>query len=194
MSIQEHLATVTQSATGHKPETIASIRAKFASMSLSRLISRMERSPDFGYDDEEVELAERLLRKGQEWCWSRDVFHPRVLVTPLAEALTSATFGIVSVEGDDIALLRYAPPAVAVPEVLRVERYGCAQFLLSVARAQGLALVVDGSLIKRLRALRIADKPIPAELYVDVADAVTKLVRADVTFGSPAAAGVASVA
>ena len=46
------------------------IQAKFAHLSDERLISRMNRAPDFGYDDEEVELTRRLKLGGLAWRWA----------------------------------------------------------------------------------------------------------------------------
>ena len=50
----------------------------FAGMSDRQLIGRMEAAPDFGYDDEEVELSRRLKLGGLAWRWSNDMFNPRV--------------------------------------------------------------------------------------------------------------------
>lgn len=38
-------------------------------MALAALVARMERAPDFGYDDEEVELNRRLALEGKTWRW-----------------------------------------------------------------------------------------------------------------------------
>ena len=38
----------------------------------------METAPDFGYDDEEVELSRRLKDQGMAWKWSEDFSNPTV--------------------------------------------------------------------------------------------------------------------
>jgi hypothetical protein len=43
---------------------------QFAKMSTSALVRRMERAPDFGYDDEATELTQRLEREGKIWRWA----------------------------------------------------------------------------------------------------------------------------
>jgi hypothetical protein len=50
----------------------------FAHLTLSALVARMNRAPDFGYDDEEEEeLSFRLASTGQRWRWT-DTDPPRV--------------------------------------------------------------------------------------------------------------------
>lgn len=46
------------------------IQAKFAHLSDERLMNRMNRAEDFGYDDEEVELTRRLKLGGLAWRWA----------------------------------------------------------------------------------------------------------------------------
>lgn len=45
--------------------------ARLAHLSTSELIARINRAPDFGYDDEAAELRARLKRNGQGWRWTR---------------------------------------------------------------------------------------------------------------------------
>jgi hypothetical protein len=52
-------------------------RRRFAHLSVRDLVARMNRAPDFGYDDEEEELSRRLAATGQTWRWS-DAEPPRV--------------------------------------------------------------------------------------------------------------------
>ena len=52
----------------------------FENLSDKQLIHRMETAPDFGYDDEEVELTRRLKLGGLAWRWSNDLFNPKVQV------------------------------------------------------------------------------------------------------------------
>lgn len=47
------------------------IRAKFYGQSDAQLIRRIERAPDFGYDDEAYELNRRLTLVGMAWKWSQ---------------------------------------------------------------------------------------------------------------------------
>ncbi|WP_427007155.1 hypothetical protein [Pseudarthrobacter sp. H2] len=46
------------------------IAEKFAHLSDADLIRRMNAAPDFGYDDEAVELNRRLEAVGLTWRWS----------------------------------------------------------------------------------------------------------------------------
>lgn len=48
-----------------------SIAEKFAGTSDAALIRKMERAPDFGYDDEAYELNRRLTLVGMAWKWSQ---------------------------------------------------------------------------------------------------------------------------
>lgn len=41
----------------------------------------MERAPDFGYDDEEVEIQKLLAKKGLEWEWEQKLRNPQVVIT-----------------------------------------------------------------------------------------------------------------
>jgi len=41
-------------------------------MKTEDLIKRMENAEDFRYDDEEIELSERLFKEGKTWRWKRD--------------------------------------------------------------------------------------------------------------------------
>ena len=43
----------------------------FESLSTNQLIRRIETAPDFGYDDEEVELSRRLAQKNKAWKWGK---------------------------------------------------------------------------------------------------------------------------
>lgn len=52
----------------------------YTGLSDAQLIRRMENAPDFGYDDEEVELSRRLKLGGLAWRWSNDMFNPKVVV------------------------------------------------------------------------------------------------------------------
>lgn len=49
-------------------------------MTTANLIRRMEKSEDFKYDDEAVELNRRLKQEGYTWKWSDDFFHPHIIV------------------------------------------------------------------------------------------------------------------
>lgn len=53
-------------------ELEAAIAAKFRHLSLPALIARIEKAPDFGYDDESVELSRRLRESGESWRWVGD--------------------------------------------------------------------------------------------------------------------------
>lgn len=53
-------------------ELEATIEAAFRTVSTDALIRRIERAPDFGYDDEAVELTRRLRAEGKAWRWASD--------------------------------------------------------------------------------------------------------------------------
>ena len=47
-----------------------SIPDRFKGYTNARLIERIENAPDFGYDDEQVELNRRLALGGRAWRWA----------------------------------------------------------------------------------------------------------------------------
>jgi len=57
---------------------------KFISYSTERLIKRMEAAPDFGYDDEEIELNRRLRLKGQHYKWE-GMSNPKIVIFDVQE-------------------------------------------------------------------------------------------------------------
>lgn len=57
------------------------IEAKFAGMSTAQLIRKMERaSSSTNLDDETYELSRRVTAAGDTWHWTRDLFHPKIIV------------------------------------------------------------------------------------------------------------------
>jgi len=46
------------------------IKNKFKNISTKALIRKIEKAPDFGYDDEAYELSRRLKTRGEKWRWS----------------------------------------------------------------------------------------------------------------------------
>jgi len=64
---------------------VQAVAAKLARLSTSALIARIERAADFGYDDEAVELTERLFRKGSTWRWSQDLRGETIVVENVAD-------------------------------------------------------------------------------------------------------------
>ncbi|MFC5937539.1 MULTISPECIES: hypothetical protein [Mycobacterium avium complex (MAC)] len=48
------------------------IAAQFATVTDKELIRRINRAPDFGYDDEAIELSRRLHERGRDWRWARN--------------------------------------------------------------------------------------------------------------------------
>lgn len=56
----------------------------FKHLSLDALIRRIENAPDFGYDDESVELSSRLARQGKDWKWGEGFFNPSIVVYTVA--------------------------------------------------------------------------------------------------------------
>lgn len=63
----------------------AAIQAKLGHISTGNLVRRMERAPDFGYDDEQVELSRRLREQGKTWRWSDSFTKPQVIIYELGE-------------------------------------------------------------------------------------------------------------
>lgn len=60
------------------------LEAHFAGVSDEALIRRMERAPDFGYDDEAYELDRRLKALGrQAWRWAQIDGRDRVVLYEL---------------------------------------------------------------------------------------------------------------
>lgn len=79
------LAVIDQADAEHDEEVLPMYRIRFddgyevdawsATSSITAreavLIRRIETAPDFGYDDEQVELNESLARRGLAWRWTR---------------------------------------------------------------------------------------------------------------------------
>lgn len=65
------------------PELLEAVQARFAHLSIAQLAARMNRAPDFGCDEEEVELARRLEPNGRAWRWTQSD-RPRVEIYTLA--------------------------------------------------------------------------------------------------------------
>lgn len=61
------------------------IKTKFRNLSTPALIRRMEAAPDFGYDDEEIELKRRLNLKGQDYVWEPKLSNPKIIVISIEE-------------------------------------------------------------------------------------------------------------
>ncbi|MBT8161447.1 MULTISPECIES: hypothetical protein [Arthrobacter] len=68
------------------PDLEQAIKDKFAGLTDADIIRRMNAAPDFGYDDEAVELNRRLGSVGLSWRWSRQnrvlIFDPAEEVQP----------------------------------------------------------------------------------------------------------------
>ena len=64
----------------------SAIEAKFHGVSDAGLIRKIERAPDFGYDDEAYELSRRLSLVGMAWKWSQK-YGRDVVVTYTPEPL-----------------------------------------------------------------------------------------------------------
>ena len=56
------------------------VKKKFVSYSTKRLIERIEKAPDFGYDDEEVELRRRLRLEGKSFHWNDSLSNPKIII------------------------------------------------------------------------------------------------------------------
>ncbi|WOI85969.1 hypothetical protein [Rhodococcus qingshengii] len=53
---------------------------RFSHLTDAQLIRRIEKAPDFGYDDEAIELNRRVRALGKAWRWAGDFYHPHVEV------------------------------------------------------------------------------------------------------------------
>ena len=51
---------------------------------MARLIRAIETAPDFGYDDESVELTECCDRRGWRWFFGPGFYNPKVVVIDAA--------------------------------------------------------------------------------------------------------------
>lgn len=61
------------------------VRKKFQHLSTGKLIERMNAAPDFGYDDESIELRRRLALQGKRWRWNK---HDRIEIIDAAESVS----------------------------------------------------------------------------------------------------------
>jgi hypothetical protein len=48
---------------------------------IHNLIRKIEKAPDFGYDDEECELAEYCNKNNLFYCWNESIFNAEILIT-----------------------------------------------------------------------------------------------------------------
>lgn len=90
-----------------------------------------------------------------------------------------ASFVVVNPTHIAIAL-RYAPPAVAVPEILVRVADAAALEVRAVAERHGIPVVEDIALARLLWRCGEAGRPIPAESFVAVATAIAALIRTGV--------------
>jgi flagellar biosynthesis protein FlhB len=88
-----------------------------------------------------------------------------------------ASFVVVNPTHVAIAL-RYAPPAVPVPEILVRATDALAAQVRSVAAAAGVPIVENAPLARLLFRIGESGRPIPAETFVPVAEVIAALVRA----------------
>jgi len=54
---------------GQSKAVEAAIKRTFKNVSTKALIRRIEKAPDFGYDEEACELSRRLKAVGKTWGW-----------------------------------------------------------------------------------------------------------------------------
>lgn len=50
---------------------------------IAALVTKINNAPDFGYDDESVELNQLLRGEGKAWRWAGDFFTPHVEIYTL---------------------------------------------------------------------------------------------------------------
>jgi flagellar biosynthesis protein FlhB len=100
----------------------------------------------------------------------------RALVRGSLERLREASFVVVNPTHVAVAM-RYAPPAVPVPEVLVRALDDAALRVKSIARERRIPVVEDAALARLLYAQGESGRPIPPEAYVAVAQIVAALAR-----------------
>jgi flagellar biosynthesis protein FlhB len=93
------------------------------------------------------------------------------------ERVREASFVVVNPTHVAVAL-RYAPPAVPVPEILVRAVDAVALRVRTMAECERIPIVADVALARWLYRTGEAGRPIPAETFVAVAQAVATLVRA----------------
>lgn len=49
---------------------------------IKQLINKMQKAPDFGYDDEATELTSILDKQGLRWKWEETFVNPKVIILP----------------------------------------------------------------------------------------------------------------
>jgi flagellar biosynthesis protein FlhB len=100
----------------------------------------------------------------------------RTLVRGGVARTPEASFVVVNPTHIAIAL-RYAPPAVAVPEILVRAAGTAAREVRALAERAGIPVLEDVALARLLWRCGEAGRPIPAETFVAVAYAIAALVR-----------------
>ncbi len=93
------------------------------------------------------------------------------------ERVREASFVVVNPTHVAVAL-RYAPPLVPVPEILVRAVDEVARTVRAIAEREGIPVVEDVALARWLYRSGEAGRPIPAETFVAVAEAVAALMRA----------------
>ena len=116
---------------------VQAVAAKLARLSTSALIARIERAADFGYDDEAVELTERLFRKGSTWRWSQDLRGETIVVENVADLVARCAAVLVTTDGSR-ALVIDRPGATCA----RL-RAGFVPLAIDAALAHGVPVVTD---------------------------------------------------
>jgi hypothetical protein len=52
---------------------------------VERLIGKIEKAPDFGYDDEEAELSKICKEKNIAWFWDDGIYNPEIILMEKTE-------------------------------------------------------------------------------------------------------------
>jgi flagellar biosynthesis protein FlhB len=102
----------------------------------------------------------------------------RALVRGSIGRVREATLVVVNPEHVAVGL-RYAPPAVAVPEIVVRALGDVALRVKALARERSIPIVEDAALARLLYGQGESGRPIPREAYVAVAQIVAELARAD---------------
>jgi flagellar biosynthesis protein FlhB len=154
----------------------AAVGALFALADYAVVRRRWLRSLRMTFDEFKRDAKEQ---EGDPQAKSRRKQLHRTLVRGGVARTRDASFVVVNPAHIAIAI-RYAPPAVAVPEILVRAADDAAREVRRLAERAGVPLIADVPLARLLWRCGEAGRPIPPESFVAVAYAIAALVRAGV--------------
>jgi type III secretion protein U len=151
----------------------AAVGALFALADYAVVRRRWLRSLKMTFDEFKRDTKEQ---EGDPQAKSRRKLLHRTLVRGGVARTRDASFVVVNPAHIAIAI-RYAPPAVAVPEILVRAADDAAYEVRRLAERAGVPIVEDVPLARLLWRCGEAGRPIPPESFVAVAYAIAALVR-----------------